>query len=271
MTICIAALSDDGRSCVVAADRELTVGFPMNIAFEHHERKIEPLSPKCLVLSAGNALIAEAVVGRGQGAIAGPGDADFHRMATILRDTYMSVHMERAEQLILRPRGLTLQEFKDTGVQKIPLPIYQQIDQLFFNFTLNTEFLMAGVDNTGAHIGWVHYHGLQGGGWLESFDKLGYQAIGSGGSHAAILLSISGQHRSLSLAETVYTVHRAKVNAEIAPGVGDSTDMAVITQAGTEFLTEEFIERFGDLRLNLGGQQPPVADITALFDKRKES
>jgi hypothetical protein len=59
MTICIAALGDKSQNCVVAADRELTVGVPMNIAFEHHERKIEPVSKASLVLSSGNAIIAE--------------------------------------------------------------------------------------------------------------------------------------------------------------------------------------------------------------------
>jgi len=63
MTICIAARCDKSQNCVVAADRELTVGVPMNIAFEHHERKIESVSKACLVLSSRNALIAEATKG----------------------------------------------------------------------------------------------------------------------------------------------------------------------------------------------------------------
>jgi hypothetical protein len=223
------------------------------------------------VLSSGNALIAEAVTTRAWSAIAGAGQVEFPQMAIALRDTYMATHLERAEQVILRPRGLTLQEFKDTGVQKIPLSVYQQIDQLFFNFTLNTEFLIAGVDSSGGHIGWVHYHGMGGGGWLESFDKLGYQAIGSGGQHASILLSMSGQHRDQSMAQTVYTVYLAKVNAEMAPGVGDATDLAIITKAGTEFLTDAFIERLEALREKLNGQQPTAAQVDELFAKRKEA
>lgn len=271
MMVGIAALCDKAQACVVAADREITVGFPVNIGFEHHERKIEVTCPACVVVASGNALVAEDVVRRLKRGVAGVAEDDVLRAAGILRDTYMAVHMERAEHVILRPRGITLQEFKDTGAQKVPLPIYQQIDQLFFSFTLNTDFLIAGVDGSGGHIGWVHYHGVQGGGWLESFDKLGYLAIGSGGSHASILLSLTGQHRDLSLAETVFNVFAAKVNAEVAPGVGDVTDIAVIRKGSVEFLTEKFIEKLGDLHEKGAKGKRPTRELEKLFEERKES
>lgn len=271
MTVCIAALSDKSQACVVAADREITVGPPVNIGFEHHERKIEPLSKACMALSSGNALVAEEVITRTRRGVAGAAEEDVQHCAATMRDVYMTVQLERAEQVLLRPRGLTLKEFKETGAQRIPLPLYQQIDQLFFNFTLNTDFLVAGVDGSGGHVAWVHYHGVQGGGWLESFDKIGYCAIGSGGSHASILLSLNGQHRDLTIAETVFHVYAAKVSAEVAPGVGRSTDMAVITKAGTEFLTEKFLDSLKDVRTKIGAQKPPLDELEGLYKKRKES
>ncbi len=143
MTICIAALAEKGASCVAAADREITVGMPLNIAFEHHERKIEQVGKCSVVLSAGNALVAAESVTSAKRAIAGAGagseSEDVSRNATILRDVFIQIHLERAEQVILRPRGGTLDEFKTVGAQRLPLPVYQQIDNLFFNFTLNTE------------------------------------------------------------------------------------------------------------------------------------
>jgi hypothetical protein len=269
VTICIAALAEKGQACIVAADREITVSMPLNIAFEHHERKIEAISKSCAVMSSGNALIAEEVITRTRRAITGAGDEDMHRAATILRDTYMQVHIERAEQLILRPRGLTLQEFRDFGAQKIPLPIYQQIDNLFWNFMLQTEFIIAGVDTTGGHIGWVHYHGVQGAGWLESFDKLAYHAIGTGGSHAGILLSLTGQHRELSTAETVWNIYMAKVNAEVAPGVGEFTDMAIVTKDGIEFLSEAFITQMEKVSDEQDVKKPEAGTLEKLFNSRK--
>jgi len=222
MTVCIAALCDSGKSCVVAADREITVGLPLNINFEHGERKIEQVAGTVAVLSSGNALVCAELAGRLRNGLIASGEIkpELQKAGGMLRDIYMQAHLERAESVILRPRGLTLDEFKLYGAQRLPLAIYQQIDQLFFNFTLNTEFIIAGVDQSGAHIGWVHYHGVQGAGWLEWFDKLGYQAIGSGSSHAGVLLALANQHSQLSLPETIYNVYRAKRSAEVAPGVG---------------------------------------------------
>jgi hypothetical protein len=63
----------------------------------------------------------------------------------------------------------------------------------------------------------------------------------------------------------------AKVNAEMAPGVGDATDLAIVTKAGTEFLTDAFLERLDALREELNGQQPSDAQVDELFAKRKEA
>jgi len=248
MTVCIAALCDGGQSCVVASDREITVGFPMNIGFEHHERKIDEVTAKSVILSSGNALVAAEVIKRASLAINAAGIADILQCGSTLRDTYMTLHMERAEQVFLRPRGLTLQEFKDIGAQKIPPVIYQAIDGQFWNFCLNTDFILAGVDASGGHIGWVHYQGVNGGGWLEWFDKHGFQAIGSGGAHAAILLCLNGQHKNLSIAHTVYNVLSAKTSAEVAPGVGPATDMAIITKDGIEYISDSDIEKLKNIR-----------------------
>jgi hypothetical protein len=133
---------------------------------------------------------------------------------------------------------------------------------MFWNFTLNTEFLLAGLDGSGAHISWVHYHGMQGVGWLESFDKLGYSAIGSGGPHANILLSLNGQHRDLPVAQTLFNAYAAKVSAEVAPGVGAATDIAVISGKGdVAFLSEDSIKKLGDLRTRTLAQKPPQTDL----------
>jgi hypothetical protein len=63
--------------------------------------------------------------------------------------------------------------------------------------------------------------------WL---DKLGYAATGSGAIHATMRLSLGAQTRQASLAETLYRVYEAKRASEVAPGVGQATDVAVIEQ-----------------------------------------
>lgn len=243
MTVCIAAVCDKGSTCVVAADREITLGGPINVGYEHHERKIDALSGSCVAMSSGNALVASEVISRTRSDPALTVGASIQSVAESMRAVYIDVHMRRAEEVILRPRGWTLAEFKERGAQGIPVQVYVSIDQQFWALTLNTEFIVAGVDQTGAHISWVHYHGLSGAGWLEPFDKIGFTAIGSGGSHATILLSLSGQHRDLPAWDTMYRVFRAKKNAEVAPGVGTATDLAIIQADGVKFVSGEILQQ----------------------------
>jgi hypothetical protein len=244
MTVCIAALCEEGKACVVAADREITVGLPLNLHFDHGERKIDPVAKNVAVLSSGNALVCAELSNRLRKELgASLGEArDLQKAGETLRNLYIQTHVERAASVILAPRGITLDEFKLFGAQRLPPDIFQQIDQLFFNFTLNTEFIVAGVDGSGGHIGWVHYHGMAGAGWLEWFDRIGYQAIGSGSSHAGVLLALLNQHSRLNRAETVFNVYRAKRSAEVAPGVGPATDMALVTADGVDFLGNDIVD-----------------------------
>lgn len=234
----------------------------MNVQFEHHERKIDPLGSNCVVMSSGNALVANEVISRTRAAV-GSAALDFGQAASRLRDEYMSVHVERVDELFYRPRGWTLEEFKKVGNAQVPPQLYIGIDQQVFQYNLGTEFLIAGVDGAGAHVSWVHYHGMQGAGWLETFDKIGYNSVGSGGPHAAISLHFAGQHRDESLARTVFNVFRAKKIAEIAPGVGAQTDVAIVDAAIT-YLTDAQIAELDELHKKTLPQQISDKDIAEI-------
>ncbi len=54
MTVCIAAICEDGKKIVVAADRMFTAGAPVNLEFETEEQKIESLAPSCVAMMSGN-------------------------------------------------------------------------------------------------------------------------------------------------------------------------------------------------------------------------
>jgi hypothetical protein len=90
-------------------------------------------------------------------------------------------------------------------------------------FNLGVDLIVAGMDLTGAHISAVINPGTS-----VSLDKLGYGAVGSGGIHATISLSLNGQTSRKGLTETLYGVYAAKKSSEVAPGVGQETDIAII-------------------------------------------
>lgn len=264
MTVCIGALCDDGRSCVVGADREMTV-LALSLGYEHQDSKIEVLSDRCTLLSAGDALLAAEIVGsidkttlaslRVRGA------------AAMVRDTYLAVHLNRAESVILRPRGLTWDDFKRRA-HEIPLQAYLGVDQLLFNFGIGAaEFLVAGTDSAGADLYRVHYGGVAGGSWLEWCWKLGYRAIGSGSPHASVFLALEKQHRRMSVAETLYNVYCAKKSAELAPGVGKATDVAIIGKDGIEIVPEELLGEFESLRQETRMSRVESQRLTELYEQ----
>jgi hypothetical protein len=216
VTICIGAICDNGKACVVAADREITVPA-LSLEFEHADKKIEDIVDGCVVMSSGDALLASQIVERTRAGL-GSGRHAVVSVAERLRDTYISSHQERAERVFLTPRGWTLREFKEKGATQIPAQIYLNLDSQLFNFGLNVvEFLIAGVDSTGAHLYRVFYGGVAGGDWLEWCDRLSYRAIGSGLSHASISLALEGQHRRLSVPESLYNVYSASSGCHCPP------------------------------------------------------
>ncbi len=180
MTICIAACCEDGKKCVVGADREVTA-TGLSLEFEH-EKKIDIVGPSCVVMAAGDSLLAAEVIVKAQRHVSVKALSTVQQIAETMAVSYMQCHLERAESVLLRPRGLTWADYQQYGAQRLPLQMHMNIDQLLFNFGLGAvEFLVAGVDESGAHIFRIHYDGMGGGSWLEWCDKLGFRTIGSGG------------------------------------------------------------------------------------------
>jgi hypothetical protein len=124
--------------------------------------------------------------------------------------------------------------------------------------------IVAGVDDSGARVAYLGNPGT-----LAWLDKLGYAAIGSGGIHATTKLSLGSQTRGSTLLETLYRVYEAKRAAEVAPGVGPDTDVAIverdrITMCGSDMMTtmEEI------LRTSRGSMVPDLARLAALLSPR---
>lgn len=263
MTICIGAICDDGKACVVAADREITVPA-INLEFEHGDKKIEDVVSGCVVMSSGDALLASQIIERTRSTLGGSSHK-VEKVAERLRDVHMAVHLERAEHVILHPRGFTLKEFKEHGGTQVPAQAYLNIDQLLFNFGLGAvEFLVVGLDSTGAHIFRIHYDGVAGGDWMEWCDRLGYRAIGSGSSHASISLALEGQHRKLSVAETLYNIYSAKRNSEVAPGVGKATDVVILTAGKVDPVSDDRIKKLADVREKHLKDKPGNAELEGI-------
>jgi 20S proteasome alpha/beta subunit len=236
VTVCIAALcrADDGEPrAIVATDRMVTAGDFLE--FEHSGSKMVQLTDKAAVMVAGNTLDGMRLVNE-----AAADDLPEHivAIATTLGERYGAARLERAEQAALTPHGLSLDSFHGMhrGLnEQVVMLLENQLSQ----FNLGVELLLAGVDDSGAHI---YTNGNPGGG-NTNHDPIGWAAIGIGAPH--VLSTMAGYVHSATAdyKQTLFRVYAAKRGAEVAPGVGRETEMAVISNEGLERLSSDDLER----------------------------
>jgi hypothetical protein len=258
MTVCIAAICDNGSAIVVAADRMFTAGAPINLEFETSEQKIESLSPSCVALLAGNSAFGtDGALARLQGAQRPPvGFA-----ADAVKESYVSVRGTKVRDSVVVPfLGPDFLKAEHLGVN-IPTYLqhqanmYQQLAMMMSQFGLGSDIIVAGVDDQAARLAAIGHPGLIA--WL---DKLGYAAIGSGGIHASMRLSLGAQTRNSPLIDTLYRVYESKRASEVAPGVGQHTDIAVVSRDRTEPASEALLQALAQLFNQAGGRVPDSLD-----------
>lgn len=243
MTVCIAAICDSGQRVVVAADRMFTAGPPLNVEFEPPLSKIQPIGSNCLILGAGNSIYATEVVARIKDEMSTTVSAHILNVANAAKSAYVQFREEKIEESIIEAAfGADLRKFRSTGGT---LPNYLAAHAGFFqqviiqssNYNLGLDLIVTGVDVSGGHIYYLVHPGS-----LSSFDKLGYNCIGSGGQHAALRFSLGRYTPERSLAEALYAVYAAKRASEVAPGVGRETEMAVVSGKGTWTCSEALLK-----------------------------
>ena len=133
---------------------------------------------------------------------------------------------------------------------------YQQLVTHMSNFNVGVDIVVSGTDSGGARIAVITHPGTTA--W---FDKLGHAAIGSGGIHANMRLALGAQTSHSTLADTLYRVYEAKRASEVAPGVGQATDIVRSTECFLETLTalKEIFEESG-------GRVPAAASLERIVN-----
>lgn len=235
MTICIAAICKDGKNIVVAADRMFTSPPPVSVEFESDVSKIEWFAKGIVVLPAGNTAVVTEILDAARAELAGNTTPSVTQAAEAIHRGYERVRLTKAEEQSALPmvgadfynarrvKGVLLPQYLQTQPG-----IYQMLVAQMSQFNLQTELVVAGVDGQGGRIGVITHPGS-----LYWLDKLGYGAVGSGAIHAITTLALAGQTRTHELPDTMYAVYCAKVAAQVAPGVGPTTDMALVSADGT--------------------------------------
>lgn len=269
MTVCIAATCEGEKNIVVAADRMFTVGPPLNVEFEPPLTKIENMGLACVAMGAGNGLYVSEIFRRARADYHGVDTVPVDQIAASLNSVYLQYRDEKLEEHVIRPMvGPDFMAFRARGgtlpaYLQVQPGIYQQIVVQSSQFNLGVEIILAGIDEGGVHL---YYLGHPGG--LISFNKIGYNAVGSGATHVAIKFALELQHPNCGLAETLLNVYSAKKAAEVAPGVGQQTEMKVISAKGVWALPETLTETVERVRSE--GTKRSKPDVHAIEAKYGE-
>jgi 20S proteasome alpha/beta subunit len=206
------------------------VTLPGFMEFEHSGSKMVRLTDVAAVMVAGSTLDGMRLV---DGAADDNLPEDIAGIADDLGRRYARMRAWRAEQAVLSTHGLTIESFHEMH-RSLNEQVVMLLENGLQQFDLGVELLLAGVDESGAHI---HTNRNPGGGNLNH-DPIGWAAIGIGAPH--VVASMAGPAHSADDAyeQTLFRVYAAKRRAEVAPGVGGETEMAVIDAGGFRRLND---------------------------------
>ena len=235
MTICIGVLCNNSKEVIVVSDRMITANYPP-IEFEHGTPKLEIICPTCIVLTAGDALAHADICRAARGRVAGLTRPRTAAITEHIRTAYVSERQKVISERFLEPRGWTLAEFYEKHARTLPGELVLTIDHEIANYDYGLQIIIAGVDPEEAHI-----YGIRHPGEVDCYDALGYHAIGIGAMHAVSSLIANGYIPNIGRKMAVYLAYEAKKNAENAPGVGQDTDMAIITVTDNQPIAREQI------------------------------
>ncbi len=229
MTVCVATRSKDGH-IIGASDRMLTVGSL--ISFAPPLSKIDQFTSSIVALYSGETAFHSEVMARCFPVIharlqEAPSEwLSVEWIATLYRDTYLRVRASRAEAAILAPLRLTYDTFLDKSAF-MAVPLVEKVRADLMRYASSppgdgVDTIIAGRDANGPFLFRIAN------GTLSDETKLGFATVGNGGVNADYELMLAGYSPETTSDEALLHTYVVKRRAEVAPYVGDATDMFVI-------------------------------------------
>jgi len=226
VTVCVAAIAQwEGNSLVIgASDRMVTAG---DIEFEQEQMKIHGLTSSIAIMVAGDLctqmdILYEVEAWKNEQINEHPEVwLSVKRTADKFNESLIAARRKAARDAILAPLNM---DYADLSSPNVSADLATQLSKEIYQFQFpSIEALVIGLDTLGAHVYLVD--GVKG---VCCHDWQGFAAIGYGAWHANSQMMFAGHTKHRGLAETVMLVYSAKKRAEVAPGVGEKTDMIAI-------------------------------------------
>lgn len=242
MTICLAAISkvEEGDKKIVeegevSEDEEvLVLGMDKMItldvlgSFEHPARvklrELEESKGSRVVMLAGYPHLYKEILAE----LEDPSDK-FIELCNDFKEAMEKTRDKKLESALLNPIGIEDKEdiWEKRQTLRAPSETLEEILKRAESFNLETRLLLTGFDEEGkAQIAKINERGI------THQRRLNYSAIGSGVTQALNTLLFQEHSRKTGLRTGLYNIFKAKKNSEAHFGVGERTDMFLLTQSG---------------------------------------
>ena len=245
MTVCVAALANNGRAVVLVADKALTYGdniYRPAMTGEGGVEKMLEIGERWKALLSDDPTVAEQIVGIVRGELeAHPDIGDSHNaMMDAVKEAYQQIREQRVVDEVLRPQMLTKDLWTGRSNTLSPLNevFVEGVAREVSRFSPRCSLLVAGFDSNGD--GTIFSVGNPG--VIVSHALSGYGAIGIGQETALSRLLWAEAEEEDDLDMALYQAFEAKAYAEIIQGVGTSSDIWVMVQARTERVPHRILE-----------------------------
>ena len=224
---------------VAASDRMLTAG---DIEFEPPQTKAYRVGENAIILVAGDMATQVRVCNDTYASVLEHPTTSIADIADRYADSFALLRQERAERTLLTPLGLNLGSFAKKST--ISPELVNRLTGELRHYTLDVEAIVAGVDSAGAHIFVITDPGI-----AVCNDAIGFAAVGFGDRHAESQFMLARFTHRWPLSQTLFLTYSAKRRAEVAPSVGQQTDLHVINaQQTVHVLRDSIREARTDLR-----------------------
>ncbi|MFH1538654.1 MAG: hypothetical protein ABIH66_06830 [bacterium] len=242
VTVCTAALCENGKKIICTSDRKV-YNPELGIAYEPPQRKIISITPRIIMMNAGDLEFQTAIQHRFYDSISGrkKRNLKIRNAANIYIKCLNDESAVMSEQKILAPLNLNFQTFYKEQKKMEPDFVKKIANDLNIFQSPISETIITGFDSEGGHIYCIYNSGI------VCRDEVGYASIGGGGKNSDSQLMLSKYTQQADAISALLQVYWAKKRAEANPSVGEYTDMCIVTPTEVQFFTESNIQQIDSL------------------------
>ena len=261
MTQIIAALCENKSELVLVSDRMVTTAD--DTLHYDYEPKLEAITDYAMCLLSGTMHEPEII---DDARVEVAGRQNIRQVADILAKHYRNQRIRRLEMEILSRYGITSfddyynkQQLMHDNTHR---PIMDELEDYEFGLTI----ILAGIDrNLHPHIYLIDEPGTP-----MCFDSVGYCCSGSGESHADSVFAFYEYNPSMPPEQALYVAYVAKKRAEMASGVGETTDAWVMDVTGCRKVKQSTLDIL-DKHHRVVNLADLLGDINIEFEEEPET